>query len=50
MNMGELVRGDSFAMEQVMGGCYAGRTIWGERRKHRRPEETRSKGGEEGVG
>jgi hypothetical protein len=28
-----------------MGSCYAERSIWGERRKHRRSEETRNSGG-----
>jgi hypothetical protein len=31
--------------QQVMGGRYAERSIWGERRKHRRSEETTSSGG-----
>jgi hypothetical protein len=36
-----------------MGGRYAERSIWGERRNHRRPEETRRSNGDEdevGVG
>jgi hypothetical protein len=32
-------------MEQVMGGRYTARGMWGERRKHRRSEEMRSSGG-----
>jgi hypothetical protein len=32
-------------MEQIMGGRYTARGMWGERRKHRRSEETRSSGG-----
>jgi hypothetical protein len=34
-----------------MGGPYAERSIWGERRKHRTPDETRRSNGDEvGVG
>jgi hypothetical protein len=32
-------------MEQVRGGRCAEKSIWGERRKHRRSEEMRSSGG-----